>query len=443
MNARRRNKMGSFARLFAATVALAASVAVANDATLEAERRVTLEADRCATLYHSYEFEDIKDTPAPGGLVPFYISHYGRHGSRHLLEADDKEVLARLEKENGKGNLAPAGIRLLDAMRRLAAQHDDMYGELALRGATEHETLARRMAERFPQVFAGDGKSVVCQGSRIARCNVSMAAFVSTLSRVFPRISFTFLVGRRYHSILVYRPSGWKENDRPRMGKLMRKTLRSEFDSKRFLSSIFVKPPRIKDPALFVLKVFDCASIAQCLDRELDGLSFMDVFTSDERTTLARCRSIEYYAALGGSLEFGDTVLASAKPVVADILKRADAAVAGRGVAADLRFAHDSGLWPIAPFLKLAGPGDRIPATETFERCPVWKYCPMAANLQIVLYRTPAPNDVPDAPPDPSKVLVKILWNEKETAVRGLTPVAGPYYAWSDFRAGVEKALAE
>ncbi|MBO7070787.1 MAG: histidine-type phosphatase, partial [Bacteroidales bacterium] len=31
---------------------------------------------------HSYEFLPIHDTPAPSGFKPFYISHYGRHGSR-------------------------------------------------------------------------------------------------------------------------------------------------------------------------------------------------------------------------------------------------------------------------------------------------------------------------------------------------------------------------
>ena len=30
-----------------------------------------------------------KLTPAPKGYVPFYISHYGRHGSRYLIEPTD------------------------------------------------------------------------------------------------------------------------------------------------------------------------------------------------------------------------------------------------------------------------------------------------------------------------------------------------------------------
>ena len=37
---------------------------------------------RAAFNTHSYEFEPVKDTPAPKGYKAFYISHYGRHGSR-------------------------------------------------------------------------------------------------------------------------------------------------------------------------------------------------------------------------------------------------------------------------------------------------------------------------------------------------------------------------
>ena len=37
---------------------------------------------RAAFNTHSYEFLTTRDTPAPAGYKPFYISHYGRHGSR-------------------------------------------------------------------------------------------------------------------------------------------------------------------------------------------------------------------------------------------------------------------------------------------------------------------------------------------------------------------------
>ena len=38
---------------------------------------------RSVNLHHNYEAPaKIVDTPAPKGYKPFYVSHYGRHGSR-------------------------------------------------------------------------------------------------------------------------------------------------------------------------------------------------------------------------------------------------------------------------------------------------------------------------------------------------------------------------
>ena len=34
---------------------------------------------KAGCLFHSYEFDDVNDTPPPAGFKPFYISHYGTH----------------------------------------------------------------------------------------------------------------------------------------------------------------------------------------------------------------------------------------------------------------------------------------------------------------------------------------------------------------------------
>lgn len=46
--------------------------------------RDRLELERTASIFHSYEFAPVEDTPPPDGFKPFYISHYGRHGSWRL-----------------------------------------------------------------------------------------------------------------------------------------------------------------------------------------------------------------------------------------------------------------------------------------------------------------------------------------------------------------------
>ncbi len=130
------------------------SVAVNFGIAFEQPDRV-LEVERSASVYHSYEFSEIDDTPPPKGFKPFYVSHYGRHGSRRLTGTFVADTLSSLEKAEAADGLTEAGKALLADVRRIADAHEDMSGQLTERGAQEHRTLARRMAARFPGVFVG------------------------------------------------------------------------------------------------------------------------------------------------------------------------------------------------------------------------------------------------------------------------------------------------
>ena len=47
-----------------------------------AVRALMEDPSRAGNNTNSYEFHEIRDTKPPKGYKPFYISHYGRHGSR-------------------------------------------------------------------------------------------------------------------------------------------------------------------------------------------------------------------------------------------------------------------------------------------------------------------------------------------------------------------------
>ena len=64
------------------TLILTAVLCLSLGAQNEALRLITENPYRASNNMHYYEFFPIDDTPAPKGFKPFYISHYGRHGSR-------------------------------------------------------------------------------------------------------------------------------------------------------------------------------------------------------------------------------------------------------------------------------------------------------------------------------------------------------------------------
>ena len=79
-------------------------------------------------VYYAYPEPEILQTPAPNGYKPFYISHYGRHGSRYLISDNDytapRDILRRAADadaltplaEISSPDLIPCGLRLKGAV---------------------------------------------------------------------------------------------------------------------------------------------------------------------------------------------------------------------------------------------------------------------------------------------------------------------------------------
>ncbi len=384
--------------------------------------------ERTASVYHSYEFEPIADTPPPDGFRPFYISHYGRHGSRNLTGSAVSDVMGALEKANRRNALTKTGRSLLADMRKIAAVHDEMNGQLTERGAWEHQRLARRMAERFPEVFSRR-RRVHCRSSVSPRVLISQANFTMALKDAAPQLEFDFATGERHHKVV--NPLHWARMDKPdvatRSEKIAESFAKDGIDPKPLVERIFTAGNPPKKPIKFAQALFECASICQCCRCELDGLDIYRFLEAGEIKALSRSMSARHYLVMANSEEFGEFVSASEAKLGRDIAARAEAAIADGRIAADLRFGHDSGLWPLAGFMEFEGPGDRVKFADSPSTCPSWKWLPMAANFQMILYRNAK-----------GEVLVKFLWNEREMRVRGVTPVSGPYYKWSDIRPRME-----
>ena len=389
------------------------------------EAAIDADRERSATIYHHYEFRDETDTPPPEGYKPFYISHYGRHGSRY--QRDELRLQAcKVMREAGKaGILKDPGKDLLRRLDKIADAHVGMFECLAIRGAEEQKRLARRMHDRFPEVFSGVGK-VRCQASTFHRCLISMANFSSSLKGSSPQLDFEFNTGAKSMDIFLYPPRD-KENTRAEVERIRNQALEDNVKPDRLIHLLFYDSPKrdeiVGSPHRFVADLFAVASACQSLDHELGGLDIYDFFTRGEIFALARYKNIRNYASMGNSAELGDCITWCASRLAKDLVDRADEVLQGSGVRADLRFGHDCTLLPLAGLMGLEGVGDCVPASESWKSCPLWKYMPMSANLQIVFYRKEGCED-----------LVKVLFNERETSVKGLVPYSGKYYRWKDLR---------
>ena len=115
---------------------------------------------------------------------------------------------------------------------------------------------------------------------------------------------------------------------------------------------------------------------------------FARTFDLDELVSQAEVTSARMYYRYANSQEFGDKNVRQADDLLADIVAKADAALAPDSRrAADLRFGHDTGRLPLACLMGVSGVSYRCPTDGSWEHWATCDRIPMASNLQMVFYR--------------------------------------------------------
>lgn len=376
---------------------------------------------------HSYEFVEVSDTPAPAGYMPFYISHYGRHGSRsewggalYLLVRD---ALASA-KADGVA-LTSAGDSLLRESAAIYELYDGMDGRLTPRGVREHARLAERMYKRFPAVFEKGSGKVHAVSSIVPRCIVSMNGFTAQLKAMRPGLDITLDTGEKFFEYIARSENATiRERTNEALKELRERPLP---DTVTVFRNLFQDPEAgkryVKNTYYFQYAIYATAKVAEAFDIDdnlFRYLPFSVVYRFHELNFL------NAYLNQCNSQLNGDLRLPQAKELADVLIEQADAVISGASDrAADLTFGHD---WPylgLCSYLGLDGVGDRLSVEDAAATWLPSYYCPFAANLQMIFYRSKNAS---------APVLVKILVNERETAVPALQAQTGPYYRWSDLK---------
>ena len=392
-----------------------------------AVRALMEDPSRAGNNTNSYEFHEIRDTKPPKGYKPFYISHYGRHGSRSNWGGKSYEdLIAVLEEGQRQGILTPGGDSLLAATRQVLAFYGGMDGRLSQRGVREHDAIAERMFKRYPEVFKGD-KMVRAFGSQVQRCLISMNAFTTSLVRQNPKLHFYLDTGEKFQEY-INNESGWQQKTGPAMMKAMQVVRAMPDDTLGALSRIFTDVPKartfVKSARSLTENIWSTAIISEDFDIPDNLFRFLPFDALYKRWAQS---NVMLYTGHCNSVESGNDRVPMAKSCVEDIVAKADECIATGRYCADLRFGHDYPLMALVNYLGIEGVGERIPAEEICDKWLGFWNIPMASNLQIIFYRNKA-----------GDVLVKFLYQEQEKLLRGLEPFQGPYYKWETVKANLE-----
>ena len=367
-------------------------------------------------------------TAPPAGYEPFFINHYGRHGSRWLI--NDKKYtypLQMLEKGERNGKLTRRGQEVLNILREVHEASHGRLGELSDIGAEQHQGIARRMYQNFPQVFQ-DGAPVVARSTIVIRCILSMQNEVDVLASLNPRLRIYTDASEATMYYMNYSDSVARFLRESQSG-LVVKCKDQWINPKGMLKKLFTDQgfarDSIDDARKMMIYLMEVTGNMQS-HHQFEDINLYDLFSDDDiysvwrynnaywyihsaETPLTQCR-VDYMEAnlLRNFIEDADRAITSGNPTPG----------------ASLRFGHESVVLPLCCLMGLNGADFRTTDLENLDKYwQTYKIFPMAVNIQFVYFRKAGSDDV----------LMLPLLNEREATLPVETDVA-PYYHWIDVR---------
>ena len=411
--------------------------------------------------YYTYPTPTAKYTKAPTGYKPFYVSHYGRHGSRFHQPADHYHALYNtLAKADSAGKLTDLGKSLLERAKYLDEYAAPRAGDLTQLGVAQHQGIAKRMVKNFPEVFKND-TYVEAYASTSVRCVVSMAAFLEELRAQKPKVEIHQESGKYLMSFISPLDFGKiiGESNTPAWQKENEK-LYSHVDPTRMMRAIFNDSNYIKknvDAGDLYTKIYEIGNNLQGTP-EIE-FSFDDLWTDAELYERWRAQNAWWYSVLANNPFGKKEGLENARPLLKNVLDEADKVIAADTAKADktsakdakakktsatLRFGHDTAIIPFTALLQLEKDSLKagIETADMENLHKVWRdyeITPMAANVQFIFYKSTKKG---------SPILVKVMLNEIEQKLpvtcNQQAPSAGsgtlqncpaaPYYRWDNVR---------
>lgn len=413
------------------------------------------------------------------GIQPFYISHYGRHGSRYHHSADEYNYLFEtLQKADAAKALTLDGKRLLIATQLLSQKAAPRAGDLTQVGAAQHQGIAKRMVKNFPELF----KSKKVKGQKLkphvdayastsGRCIVSMSAFAAGMSSVAPDVDFSLESGKDLMSFIC--TYNWGDMDYTRPATYIQESdkLWGAIDPMPLMKKLFSDSTYVVaniDAHNFYNKLFEIVNSMQGMDAPLKDIvhaNLCDVktgscndildslFTVEESITRWKAQNSWWYSLLGTSpLQNTTKGIDYARGTLENIIGEANRALANDATVATLRFGHDAGLLPLAGLMQLSIANARVSdLSKLHEEWTDFRVIPMAANLQIIFYKKQGATGTTkkagsSTATKSNDILVKFLYNEQEVTA----PIpceencpAAPYYKWDDVKNFYKGILAQ
>lgn len=389
------------------------------------KRDITLSASN----YVAYRGPQKSLTPAPKGYTPFYLSHYGRHGSRYMIGKKAYDAPFKdLQKADKAGVLTALGKDVLQRVSLIRQEAQGRDGELTPLGALQHQGITRRMMERFPEIFAGE-TNIEARSTIVIRCILSMENGLQQLLRMNPQLHIFHDASEHDMYYMNLKDKYLDSLKYCKARKEAQEAFTQKHDNyKRVMKELFTDQTWVEkniNQRDLNWKLFEMAGSLQGTELR-DKVSLYDLFNEEEIYDNWQVSNSWWYTSYGFSDVTGAVQPYSQRNLLRNIIAQADSCIALPHPGATLRYGHDTMVTPLVCLLDINGYGANIKdpekiASQWFD----YKITPMATNLQFVFYRKNT-ND--------KDIIFKLLLNEDEVTLPIKTDMK-PYYHWADFKA--------
>ena len=341
--------------------------------------------EKLGGVYYAYPVTETILAAAPEGYEPFYISHYGRHGSRWL--PDDERYIWVNEQFADKKKLTPLGKNVRKRLAKIWKNAKGQGGLLTPLGGRQHRGIARRMYQNFPQLFTAEAY-LTAHSSIVNRCKTSMENFVSELKMLNPSLNIDQITRDEDMNWIAYKSQEQRDLEQSLSWPL-------KISTDRFINALFTDASHLSkaDREKLLSELHTIASDMQ--DVELN-ISLYDIFTEEELLGVYDLNNRRMTLYNGDEIMNEGIPARSAISLWKKIEADVDAAIARGRKGADLRFGHDTNLYRLLTLMQIDTKGK-----------PMDEILPMAANLQMIFYKNAQGN-----------VLVQLLHNERSIGFR-------------------------
>lgn len=368
-------------------------------------------------------------TPSPEGKKPFYISHYGRHGSRYISSRSGYDIpYVMMQQADSLNELTEEGQKVLHEMNIIMQNTENRWGELTGFGKKQMQQIGQRMAERFPEVLC-PGARVTGVSTTVARCIESMGACLMQMLQVCPQLQITMKSSERYQWYMNHQDKKLRRGYMtPEAKKAYDAYIAHRMGNTRLMELIFKNPDIVKEVvdekqfSYYLMKM----GLFQLNINYNQSTYLMTLFDTNDLYLMWQIDNAIWYIQHGACKLNGGNQPYSQRYLLRQMIADADSCIRLDHPGAQLRFGHETVVLPLVCLIGVNGFDLETDNLDELEAKGWWcsSVFPMASNLQFIFYRS--------HPKDPD-VLFKVLLNEEE-ATLPLQPVSGPYYRWTDFR---------